>query len=203
MNRINVASVAIGLTLSATALLAVDEATVSLIVNNLFGQRFKSVRLVKFRQKDSGKDFVTRFTQMKGVVPYGSYLAEVEADHLRLAEYVTVDKPQVLAILSGTGQFIETTGHIPLTVRVDSLPEKTKNPIWIKLAALYGSGRDQVAILDSNHRCVFYDVEIGTYVAMLMSNDGILGLSQIRVEDPRQVIRLRAGAQLTIVEAPN
>ena len=49
----------------------------------------------------------------------------------------------------------------------------------------------------------FYDVEIGTYIAILISNDGILGLSQIRVQDPSQIIHLRAGALPTLTAEPN
>ena len=154
MNGINTGCLVIGLTLCAAVFSATDAATVSLIVNSPFGERFKLVRLVKFRRKSDGKDFSASFKQMKGVVPYGSYLAEVAADDIKIADYVTVDKPEVLAILSGTGKFIETTAHMALTVRVDSLPEKERMPIWIKLVALYGSSQDQAAILDSTHRCI-------------------------------------------------
>ena len=74
-----------------------DRASVALIVSDPFGARFKSVRLVHFSaQGGGGADLAQQFRNLEATsIPYGSYLAELQADQVKIAEHVTVDRPVV------------------------------------------------------------------------------------------------------------
>jgi hypothetical protein len=84
-------------------------------------------------------------------------------------------------------------------VQVDSFPASTVEPVWLRLVHLYKNNESPVATLDSDHKCTFYDLEIGSYLAILQNSTGILGASRIRVDDPNGHVRIHAGEALNPV----
>jgi hypothetical protein len=162
-----------------------------------FGRDFKKVHVNRFvEQKPSRHDFSRQFAGLTGtLIPYGSYVAQLEADGIRVADVVHVDKTVVFAVISGNGEFIDVSPgmHRVLRAQLESVPVKMATPVWVRLTPLYSSEPNQTAVFDSNNQCVFYDVSIGSYIGILMNHGAVVGLAKIDVKDTTESVSFRLG----------
>jgi hypothetical protein len=177
-------------------------ADVSLIVSDPMGRPFKSVRVVRF-SAEGGPNFAREFRNLGAkLVPYGSYLVELEADDIKIADYVDVNNPEVCATISGDGVIVESTIDLLLNVHVEQVPPAAMGTIWLKLVPLYGSGATRTALLDAKHNARFFNVDVGTYSAILVSHNGILGVSTLQIRDRNTTMSMRAGELPKLIGRP-
>jgi hypothetical protein len=191
------------LTLVPNMLCASDEtAQVTLHAVDEYGKGLGPFEVVKFVYGGGeGKDFGPLFVQGEASgIPYGRYFAEIKTKRFAITDWVEVQAPEVFAVLSGSGMFVEHgPGRAPsLTGRITGLPANVQKPLWIRIANIYQDpyccNRTVLVAHDGSFSTNLLDV--GQYVLLVLHDGGVLYVDTLRLKTLSSRIEVDVGAKV-------
>jgi hypothetical protein len=194
--------IAAHLTFVPCVVCASDEfARVTLHAVDEYGKGLGPFEVVKFVYGGGqGKDFGPLFAngEARGI-PYGRYSAEIKTKRVAMTDWVEVQAPEVFAVLSGSGLFVEhgPGGAPSLAGRITGLMADVQKPIWIRIVNIYQDPYccNKTALVADDGSFSTNLLDLGQYVLLVLHDGGVLYTGTLRLQSHRSRIEVDVGAK--------
>jgi hypothetical protein len=154
-------------------------------------------RVASFVDRHSGADVSSRFAGLEGSnIPMGVYLYRLERSGIpagagSLSGEITVFRPNVRKTVVGRGQYVLVEGQ-PASIDIerpkDFLIEgivrrvlRGAKPTWIRFQSVYQNYSIEVSVDEFGHFRIYEPLD-GTYLAIIISGDSLLGTQPVSFE---------------------